>query len=145
MSLRWALSHFVGFVMSQLKYLQGLQCLDDDILKQSQQGNSVVEEQAHCNRDEAIPLHYSPLHTDDNMENFQMTSLVADEKSWHNLSKGLMFRKAAIAFIGLCKLNMSGSQYLPALRCIRSALYCYGKYCISHISDFWVLLHANPP
>ena len=109
--------------------LQGLQCLDNDMLNQCQQGTSVIEEQARCNRDEAIPLHYTPLSKEDNSENLQMTSLVADEKhdSWHNLSKGLMFRKAALALIGLCKLHMSGSQYLSGLRCIRSALYCYGE------------------
>lgn len=97
----------------------------------------MVEEQVQCNKDEAIPLHYQPISGEDKPENLQMTSLISDDssESWHYLSKGLMFRKAALTFIGLCKLNMSQSQYVFALRCVRSALYCYGEYCFYLIAS----------
>ena len=89
----------------------------------------MIEEQAQCNRDEPIPLHYKPLDRVDHSKFLQMASVVSEEssESWHHLSKGLMFRKAAMAFIALCKLKMSRSQYISGLRCIRSALYCYGE------------------
>ena len=96
---------------------------------QSQQSKSVIEEQAQCNRDEAIPLHYEPIYQTEHCNILEMASVIPGEssESWHNLSKGLMLRKAAIAFVGLCKINMNRNQYMSAFRCVRSALYCYSE------------------
>ena len=95
----------------------------------SQQSKSVIEEQAQCNKDEAIPLYYESI---DSLEQCKVLEMAYGEssESWHRASKGLMLRKAALAFIALCKLNMDRNMYMSALHNIRSGLYCYSKYSI---------------
>ena len=98
----------------------------------SQQSKSVIEEQAQCNKDEAIPLYYESIDSLEQCKVLEMAYMLHGEssESWHRASKGLMLRKAALAFIALCKLNMERNMYMSALHNIRSGLYCYSKYSI---------------
>ena len=153
-------------------FWQALLCLERDInlvdriSSNSHEGLSkssgLYEEQASCNPNKAIPLHYTPLEKSSNatesqsflssecslegqtevkhyeggnlkMEScLQMAFMGLDQstssKPWHNLSRGLLFRKAAITFAALLKSRMNTRDYKDALKYLRMSLYCFSEY-----------------
>lgn len=128
---------------------RGLMCLEAD-LKCPPKKSHIVEKQRRCNSDEAIPLHYEPLHkptTNVDSENktndpkfsehtvesrgqaYELQKVGSDSvpkgQSWHVLSKGLLFRKAAMVFSALSKKCLNDSSYADAFKYVKLAVYCF--------------------
>jgi len=54
--------------------------------------------------------------------------------TWHNLSKVLLLRKAAISYLGLARINLANEKFGRALKYIKLSVCAFGE-CVS-----WVLL-----
>ncbi|XP_052773839.1 erythroid differentiation-related factor 1-like isoform X1 [Mya arenaria] len=138
------------------KFIQmGLSYLRRDLDLGTHKRSSLVEEQAKCNSDEAIPLHYEPIRKNEKNANkntkthtadpdtkyevkvdldLQMTSVTPDsevrdrkqDQSWHVLSKGLLFRKAAFTFSALAKQALGSNNLLDLLKFLKLAFSCFG-------------------
>ncbi|ESO95111.1 hypothetical protein LOTGIDRAFT_232201 [Lottia gigantea] len=109
---------------------KGLECLSRDLNVMKTRGKdfSIVEEQAYCDPNVAIPLSYEPLRKPSSTDNLQLTTI--DNKqpevySWHGLSKCLLLRKAAMTFYSTCKEYLSIQKFGHALRQIRFAIVCF--------------------
>ncbi|XP_060566894.1 erythroid differentiation-related factor 1-like [Ruditapes philippinarum] len=121
---------------------KGLACLEYDLKVGSHKQSHIVEEQAKCDSDTAIPLHYEPLKktaaTDSPVldtgrssrtGDLQMTSFnkEGDEQpegqTWHHLSKGLLYRKAAMTFSAMARGCMNKAEYIEAVKYLKLAMY----------------------
>ena len=141
-----------------------MSCLDNSLTKErepSERSENTQQEdidnQAKCDPNEAIPLHYQPIrkqanHTAANGKRSpsspdpdafgreqspepdlanQMTVFhrsLLPQGSWHRQSKSLLIRKAAIAYYGLTEAMMASDKYLLAWKHIRLALHCFRKW-----------------
>lgn len=122
---------------------RALSCLEYDLKIGSQKSSHIVEEQAKCNADQPIPLHYEPIkrqqttssppadleksRTDD----LQMTFIHKDNDSpkkvqtWHQNPKGLLFRKAALTFAAMAKNTLTKSNYMEAFKFLKLAMFSF--------------------
>lgn len=136
---------------------QGLVCLEYDLRVGPHKTSRIVEEQATCHSDEAIPLHYEPLARSptthsrrptvggegQRSDELQMTSISVESEdqqtghTWHKLSKGLLLRKAALTFAAITKTNMNKSEYTESFKYLKLAMYCFGKLFHIHITRSW--------
>lgn len=118
--------------------LQGLSCLERDYNLGVKKNTNIVEEQARCNRDEAIPLHYEPIHTPAmTLPELQMTSVSQEEnggQSWHYLSKGLLYRKGALTYIAMAKQSFGENKFLETIKQLKVGFSCYSK-CMASLSN----------
>ncbi|KAK3095461.1 hypothetical protein FSP39_014975 [Pinctada imbricata] len=113
----------------------GLQCLDRDFTVQIHKQKNLVEEQAQCYKDQAIPLHYEPLNmsapphdeTDHPLHDKEQEQLAEPEpsRSWHRLLKVLLLRKATIAFCTVARKEMALKDVGSCLKNIDLALKCF--------------------
>lgn len=132
---------------------QALICLENDLKIGPHKKFNIVEEQAKCNSDEAIPLHYEPLKQSlaagsrsatserSRSDELQMTYISQEkegpkkDQTWHQLSKGLLFRKAALTFSAMAKNNLNKSQFTESLKYLKLAMYCFGKIYVIFLSN----------
>ncbi|KAL4231619.1 Erythroid differentiation-related factor 1 [Mactra antiquata] len=121
---------------------RGLGCLQYDLKVGKHRSSQIVEEQATCNSDEAIPLHYEPLiktnisSTSVNKETLSLEKIPTvsveskenDPQSWHTLSEGLLYRKAALAFSAMTKSCMVVDDMMKSYTYLKMALTCFDAF-----------------
>jgi hypothetical protein len=113
------------------------------------------EQQAKCDPNKAIPLHYHPLHEQNQKAESKVTSsslppdvdmpsctglspyvltghspesdetLNADD--WCSVLKFMMIQKASVVCFKLARVKLDAGQFGLALNLARQALYCFGK------------------
>lgn len=113
---------------------QGLMCLDKDFTLQILKKKNIVEEQATCNKNTAIPLHYEPLqksappHNDKEPPLHDKDQSVVEAETsvtWHRTLKVLLLKKAAIALYTLARSAALENQPGKSLCLLRISLQCY--------------------
>jgi hypothetical protein len=123
-----------------------LACLEYDLKVGSHKQSHIVEEQAKCDSDTAIPLHYEPLKktaatdspvldtgSSSRTGDLQMTSFnkegdeQPESQTWHHLSKGLLYRKAAMTFSAMARGCMNKAEYIEAVKYLKLAMYSLSK------------------
>jgi hypothetical protein len=126
------------------------------VLGSSVPGRRMAEEQqAKCDPNKAIPLHYHPLHEQNQKLHSKLTasSLPPDvdmpsctglspyeqkghsteggEKpavdNWCSVLKIMMIQKASVVCYKLARAKLDGGQFGMALNMARQGLYCHGK------------------
>ncbi len=114
--------------------------------------NSCEQTPKSCDPSMAIPLHYSPIGAEitsslcSGHDGSPKDVLAGDESlsmgtlsvisghdgatglTWHNKSKGLLLRKAAVAYYGIAEAAIAQRKYEETLALCQQALYCYSKY-----------------
>lgn len=144
--------------------LKGMTCLNKHMSASS--SSSQEETQATCNPDEAIPLFYEPLFpkqnktepcsaehntappSTPNMADSLLSTYQSSGPSrspserWHLLSKVLLYRKAAMAYYSLATITMESQKYGAALKYIKLAILCFGRWLAPCIFDpilLWIV------
>ena len=122
-------------------------CLEYDLKVGPHKQSHIVEEQAKCDSDTAIPLHYEPLKkttktgkrviSDQKRSSgpgdLQMTSFTKEGEeqpqgqTWHQLSKGLLFRKAAMTFAAITRGCVNKAEYIQAVKYLKLAMCSFSK------------------
>lgn len=127
-----------GYLWITCQFLQGLMCLDKDFTLQILKKKNIVEEQATCNKNTAIPLHYEPLQKSAPPHNDKEPPLHVKDQSvveaetsvtWHRTLKVLLLKKAAIALYTLARSAALENQPGKSLCLLRISLQCYGQCC----------------
>ncbi|KAL3863890.1 hypothetical protein ACJMK2_005617 [Sinanodonta woodiana] len=117
---------------------KGLVCFDLHNAKKKRMESHIVEEQARCNKDEAIPLHYEPLQKKHSVssepedlyiaECKEVVQMCTDDSSrsadWHDV-KAKLIRKAAITFYTVAKMTASQNKLRERLRLLKNAFICF--------------------
>ncbi|XP_053407087.1 erythroid differentiation-related factor 1-like isoform X2 [Mercenaria mercenaria] len=122
---------------------RALVCLEYDLKVGQHKKSRIVEEQAKCDSDTAIPLHYEPLKRKtatlppdpsdaekSRSDDLQMTSFNKEAEgqqkgqTWHQLSKGLLFRKAAVTFSAMTRGCMNKGECVKSVKYLKLAMVC---------------------
>lgn len=143
-------------ILRDVSPFQGLKILTSS-LEATNSRKNIVEEQAQCDPNTAIPLYYHPLKDDLSLVLSSRASpqdcqseggglakpsgdvnpeddiLLCGGKAssisstWQTSSRILLLRKAAIAFFRQAKAEVDAKQLEAGLKLIAKALYCFGR------------------